>query len=59
LVASVSNEFRKDHNNIPWENIAYDGQEDTNIDSRLQAFMHQCKSYSKTNKFDKDRELTI
>jgi predicted nucleotide-binding protein (sugar kinase/HSP70/actin superfamily) len=57
LVASVSNEFRKDHNNIPWENIAYDGQEATNIDSRLQAFMHQCKSYAKTNKFDKERAL--
>jgi predicted CoA-substrate-specific enzyme activase len=53
LVASVSNEFRKDHNNIPWENIAYDGQEATNIDSRLQAFMHQCKAYAKTNQFEK------
>ena len=57
LVASVSNEFRKDHNNIPWENIAYDGQEDSNIDSRLQAFMHQCKSYARTNKFDSERML--
>ena len=57
LVASVSNEFRKDHNNIPWENIAYDGQEDSSIDSRLQAFMHQCKSYARTNKFDSERML--
>ncbi len=49
LVASVSNLFRKDHNNIPWENIAYDGQEATNIDSRLQAFMHQCHEYDRIN----------
>jgi len=47
LVASVSNDFRKDHNNIPWENIAYDGQDATNIDTRLQAFMHQCKEYAR------------
>ena len=59
LVASVSNDFRKDHNNIPWENIAYDGQEATNIDSRLQAFMHQCKAYSKTNKFDLEKAPAI
>ncbi|MEI8049211.1 MAG: acyl-CoA dehydratase activase [Bacteroidota bacterium] len=59
LVASVSNEFRKDHNNIPWENIAYDGQEATNIDSRLQAFMHQCKVYAKTNQFEKENTPTV
>ena len=57
MVAAVSNDFRKDHNNIPWENIAYDGQEATNIDSRLQAFMHQCFAYSKTNKFDEEKVL--
>jgi len=57
LVAAVSNDFRKDHNNIPWENIAYDGQEATNIDSRLQAFMHQCKAYAKANNHDKERTL--
>ena len=57
LVASLSNEFRKDHNNIPWENIAYDGQETTNIDSRLQAFMHQCHEYSRVNHFEKEGVL--
>ncbi|MFZ5942146.1 MAG: acyl-CoA dehydratase activase [Bacteroidota bacterium] len=45
LVASVSNDFRKDFGNIPWENIAYDGQEDTSIDIRLQAFMHQAREF--------------
>jgi predicted nucleotide-binding protein (sugar kinase/HSP70/actin superfamily) len=47
LVASVTTDFRKDHNNIPWENVPYDGQEDTSIDIRLQAFMYQAKEYSK------------
>ena len=49
LVSSLTNDFRKDHNNIPWETIAYDGQEDTSIDTRLQAFMHQVKEYAQLN----------
>lgn len=48
LIASLTGDFRKDHHNIPWENIAYDGQEDSGIDTRLQAFMHQAKEYSET-----------
>jgi len=51
LICSVSNDFRKDHNNIPWENFAYDGQEDAAIDTRLQAFMHQVEEYCTVNKF--------
>jgi predicted CoA-substrate-specific enzyme activase len=46
LVSALSNSFRKDHDNIPWVNIAYDGQQDTNIDTRLQAFMHQVREYA-------------
>ncbi len=49
LVASISQLFRKDYKNIPWENIAYDGQQDSAIDTRLQAFMHQAKEYWKRN----------
>ena len=55
LVASVSNSFRKDFNNIPYENIAYDGQDDTGIETRLQAFMFQAKEYAKVNGLDKPR----
>ena len=51
LICSVTNDFRKDHNNIPWENFAYDGQEDAAIDTRLQAFMHQVEEYCNANKF--------
>jgi predicted CoA-substrate-specific enzyme activase len=47
LVASVSDTFRKDHNNIPYINIAYDGQDSVSLDTRLQAFVFQVKEYSK------------
>ncbi len=47
LIASLSEVFRKDNKNIPWVNIAYDGQEDSALDTRLQAFMHQAKVFAK------------
>jgi len=53
IICAVSNEFKKDHHNIPWLNYAYDGQEDGSIDTRLQAFMHQTKEFSAINGFDK------
>ncbi len=46
LVASVSDQLRKDKGNIPYVSIAYDGQEDVSIDLRLQAFMHQAKQFA-------------
>jgi predicted CoA-substrate-specific enzyme activase len=46
LVASVSDTFRKDHNNIPFINIAYDGQDSVSLDTRLQAFAYQVKEYA-------------
>jgi predicted CoA-substrate-specific enzyme activase len=45
LIASVSDNFRKDHNNIPFINIAYDGQDSVSLDTRLQAFVFQVKEY--------------
>jgi hypothetical protein len=39
LIASVSDSFRKDHSNIPFINIAYDGQDSVSLDTRLQAFV--------------------
>jgi predicted CoA-substrate-specific enzyme activase len=48
LVASVSDSFRKDHNNIPFINIAYDGQDSVSLDTRLQAFVFQVKEYRKS-----------
>jgi hypothetical protein len=46
LVASVSDQLRKDKGNIPYVSIAYDGQEDASIELRLQAFMHQASQYA-------------
>jgi predicted CoA-substrate-specific enzyme activase len=46
LIASVSDSFRKDHNNLPWINIAYDGQDSVSIDTRLQAFVFQVKEFA-------------
>jgi predicted CoA-substrate-specific enzyme activase len=46
LIASVSDSFRKDHNNIPFINIAYDGQDTVSLDTRLQAFVFQVKEYT-------------
>lgn len=53
IICAVSNDFKKDHNNIPWLNYAYDGQEDSGIETRLQAFMHQAREFSEANGFDK------
>jgi hypothetical protein len=41
---------------MPWVDIAFDGQEDTGIETRLQAFMHQAKEYSETRGYNKHKE---
>jgi predicted CoA-substrate-specific enzyme activase len=50
LVASVSDSFRKDHDNIPFINIAYDGQNSVSLDTRMQAFAFQVKEYEMSRK---------
>jgi predicted nucleotide-binding protein (sugar kinase/HSP70/actin superfamily) len=61
LVASVSDTYRKDHNNIPFINIAYDGQDSVSLDTRLQAFVFQVKEYAKMKKAEKSavRQKTL
>jgi len=46
LIASVSDTFRKDNNNIPFINIAYDGQDSVSLETRLQAFVYQVKEFA-------------
>jgi predicted CoA-substrate-specific enzyme activase len=46
LITSVSEMFRHDHHNIPWINIAYDGQDTVTLETRLQAFAHQVKEFA-------------
>jgi predicted CoA-substrate-specific enzyme activase len=50
VVASVSDTFRKDYNNIPFINIAYDGQDSVSLETRLQAFVFQVKEFTSTGK---------
>ena len=56
VVASVSHKFKKDHNELPYISIAYDGQEDSSIDLRLQAFMHQAKEYAARQGYDRSEK---
>jgi predicted nucleotide-binding protein (sugar kinase/HSP70/actin superfamily) len=53
LIASVSDTFRKDHNNIPFINIAYDGQDSVSLDTRLQAFVFQVKEFEQVKVAEK------
>lgn len=59
FIQSVSHVFRQDHDNIPWEDIAFDGHDNIAIDTRLQAFMHQAKQYSMANGYDKPRAWPV
>jgi predicted CoA-substrate-specific enzyme activase len=50
LIASVSDSFRKDHNNIPFLNIPYDGQDGVSMETRLQAFFFQVREYAEAHR---------
>jgi predicted nucleotide-binding protein (sugar kinase/HSP70/actin superfamily) len=52
VVTALADRFKRDHDNIPYVSIAYDGQEDTAIDLRLQAFMHQAREFAKSKGYD-------
>jgi predicted nucleotide-binding protein (sugar kinase/HSP70/actin superfamily) len=41
IVNALLKRFREDHQNIPVLNLSYDGQEQTNTRTRLEAFMYQ------------------
>ena len=47
IIASLSDTFRRDHDNMPWIDIAFDGQSDSGIETRLEAFVHQAKAYGR------------
>jgi predicted CoA-substrate-specific enzyme activase len=50
IATAVLKRVREEHDNIPLLNIAYEGQGDSQTVTRLEAFMHQAKSYQKTKK---------
>jgi predicted CoA-substrate-specific enzyme activase len=50
IVSALLKRYREENNNIPILNMAYDGQEQTNTLTRLEAFMHQAKEYQHRNR---------
>ena len=51
VVNALLERFQKEHDNIPCLKVAFDGQGQTNEETRLEAFMHQAhqKMQSKLN----------
>jgi predicted CoA-substrate-specific enzyme activase len=47
IATAVLKRVREDYHNIPLLNIAYEGQGDSQTVTRLEAFMHQAKSYKR------------
>jgi predicted nucleotide-binding protein (sugar kinase/HSP70/actin superfamily) len=45
IVSTILKRYREENNNIPILNMAYDGQEQTNTLTRLEAFMYQAKEF--------------
>jgi len=45
IVAALSKKVREDYNNIPWLNLDFDSNEETNTQTRLEAFMYQAEQY--------------
>jgi predicted nucleotide-binding protein (sugar kinase/HSP70/actin superfamily) len=50
IAGALLKRVREDHDNIPLLSIAYEGQQDTQTVTRLEAFMHQARAYQKTKK---------
>ncbi|MBM4287493.1 MAG: CoA activase [Deltaproteobacteria bacterium] len=45
VVNALFKRFREEHNNIPFLNLAYDGQEQTSTRTRMEAFMYQVRQF--------------
>ena len=45
VVSAILKRYREENNNLPILHMAYDGQEQSNIMTRLEAFMYQAKQY--------------
>ncbi len=45
IVSAILKRYREENNNLPVLNMAYDGQEQTNTLTRLEAFMYQARQY--------------
>ena len=45
VVTGLAEAIRKDNDHIPWLDVIYDAQGGTNIQTRLEAFMHQARQF--------------
>jgi hypothetical protein len=45
IVTGLAHPVRADHGGIPWLDVIYDAQGGTNIQTRLEAFMHQARHF--------------
>lgn len=45
VVACMAPRLRDEMNGVPWLDLAFDGQEETNLHTRLEAFMHQAAQF--------------
>ena len=45
IVSTLLKRYREENSNIPILNMAYDGQEQTNTLTRLEAFMYQAREF--------------
>ncbi|MGD9401962.1 MAG: acyl-CoA dehydratase activase, partial [bacterium] len=57
VVAAVMKRVRRDLDNVPFLNMAYDGLEQTNTVTRLEAFMHQAAQYDRRKRAEKEVEI--
>ena len=49
IVSTLLKRYQEENNNIPILNMAYDGQEQTNTLTRLEAFMYQARGFQNRN----------
>jgi hypothetical protein len=49
IVSTLLKRYQEENNNIPILNMTYDGQEQTNTLTRLEAFMYQAKEFQNRN----------
>ncbi|MDD5382392.1 MAG: CoA activase, partial [Candidatus Margulisbacteria bacterium] len=50
VVSALAKKVRADHGDFPWLDLAIDGNEGVNLDTRLEAFMHQAKAHHSAHK---------
>ncbi len=55
IVSAILKRYREENNNFPVLNMAYDGQEQTNTLTRLEAFMYQARQYQEKNPLNSRR----